>query len=269
MSENDKLRKLIASSGRTTQEYSPYYMQNDIEPPQGGKSLLHDENGRPLYKKHQQNQSRVPEQTRNEDFEVIRVKGTRNSDNAVQAPTTPMSTRELNPSRTASNPSPPQERFQPSAKTLEEIMSESAPVGDMPVHVGNHDEHNWYDQNVTGSPDSQDDRVIDNNEYVNVEALQNTQRLPNTDQEREQLEQQQKQASWSDNNPPRPVIADVINGIDQGEMCVLMKGDPVFLSSDSVKVVRFIEDAMMKHEISISDISVIKKMGLDFGLTME
>ena len=213
-SENDRLKRVLATN-------SPYYQQQDLQPLEGGRSLLHDGSGRALHKPpaevRQQNVAtgHVSEPPR------VKIKATQP---AVPHPQAPLKYRELNPTHTAQDPSPPQQ-----APVMDEVPDNGAHLenpgavlSDMPVHVGNHEEHSWHDHHVTGAP-------VDNSDYVNAEALQGSQRLPQTQEEQQQLERQQAEASWSEENPPRPVIHDVISKLTEGEMVVIVKGDPVFV----------------------------------------
>jgi len=236
-SETDRLKRVLATN-------SPYYQQQDLQPHEGGRSLLHDKNGRPLHKPAPEVRAQNAPVGYVEEPERLKIRGTQP---VVPQPQAPLKYRELNPTHTAQDPAPAQE----------------PPVmDDIPVHVGNHNDHSWHDYHVTGTP-------VDNNDYVNAEALQGAQRLPETQQDQQVLEQQQQDAAWSDDNPPRPVISDVISQMKESDMVVLVRGDPVFVSVSEQDIKQCVEDAMLNYKVSMSDIVVVKRMVLDFGLTMK
>lgn len=236
-SEKDRLKRVIATN-------SPYYQQHDLNPLEGGRSLLHDKNGRPLHKPSASVSYKNSPVGYVQHPQSVMIKG---AEPGVPQPQAPLKYRELNPTRTTQDPAPPQE-----APTMDNI----------PVHVGNHDDHSWHDHHVTGTP-------VDNNDYVNTESLQGAQRLPETQQEQQMLEQKQKDSSWTDDNPPRPVVSDVISQMKESDMVVLVKGDPVFLSASESDIKKCVEDAMLNYKVSMSDVVVVKRMVLDFGLTMK
>lgn len=240
----EKIKKIIGNN-------TPFYRRAQIQPEPAGGSLLINNSGFPVVNKQKQPVSNSEDKSLRRRIEPVKVQG-----GNVPTPQhmKPLIKRGLNHIHTA-------EELDNKKLNYNQIPYFS----DLPVHVGSHNEHGWHDENVTGLSD----KYIDNQEYINVEALQGAQRLPHSQEELNELNKQQSDSAWSDDNPPRPVITDIIDSLDSLEMCVFISSEPMYTSSSIDDIIKYVEMALLEYQIPISNIKVIKRLELDFGLIIK
>ena len=180
----------------------------------------------------------------------------------------PLTSRHLNPSagevQPAAAPNPQGISKEDYQRMVEEYN------GSIPVHVGNHEDHGWFDKNVTG--------VVDNNEFVNTDALQGAQALPNTHAERMMLEEQMRRAASNVEEEPEtePEIerpeSDVDEymsvNIDVDQYCVVISNEVIYKTYDKRAAVKCVEDAVSNYNVNIDSIQVVKRMRINSGITI-
>lgn len=151
VSQNDDKRGSRIRRVLETKRQVPLYQQMDIEPAEGGRSLLHDEHG-------------MPKVTPNPKRELPPLK---------ELPSIPISIK-------ASVPDQPKiardmlQKGSPSP-AAQQVLQPDENDGFIPpknnfVNVGQ-TEHVWYDEKVAGPSETQQE-MIDNNKDVNIDSLQ-------------------------------------------------------------------------------------------------
>jgi len=208
-----------------------------VEPTVAGVSHLHDENGMPKAN---------PPRPRN-----------------VMPEPEPISNQ-----REAVRASVPQE-----PPTLPPAQARGPNLGQMPAHVGVHEETMWFDDKVVGAQVPRQSRVIDNNEEVaNVEQLQGSNPL-NPSEPTRWHEQVAPQEPPPAPQPGRQVDPDSLEGaiavMPPGSYLLLVEGEPVLIRTDKRELRAVIGDVLLRHNVDIDSVQVLKSVPIDFGVLME
>lgn len=124
------------------------------------------------------------------------------------------------------------------------------------VNVGVHEDTMWYGDLSAGTPAS---KIIDNNEYVNTEAIQGHNPLA----EAEKFE--------SEEGAPAPAQAQAKGLIDLNpeEYAVIYNGKLLEATDNLEIIMSCIEDLLLQYDANIDDIFVIKRMKINYGIRLE
>lgn len=141
----------------------------------------------------------------------------------------------------------------------------------MPVHVGNHDEQMWIDdERIISAPSQRNPNieVVDNNDYVDVENLQGR----NPFEEDPYLEEQPADdtSRWVNAHNATEQQRPQLNvRLTPGEYAVVFRNSTVCVSSDEKQIVAVIEDIIMNYDVLVDDIAVYKRQTIDFGAILK
>jgi len=199
-----------------------------IEPAVAGVSYLHDENGISKAPPYPRNPQPPPPPFSNEPEHV----------------------RALDPQQQQPN--------------LPPVQARRPNISQMPAHVGVHEETMWFDDKVVGSGQQ---RFIDNNKDVNIDALQGYNPL-NPSESTRWHEQSQQQGSAPKKIDPESLEA-AIAIIPAGGYLLLVEGEPVVVRTDKRELRSIVADVLLKHNVDIDRVQVLKSVPIDFGVLME
>lgn len=121
------------------------------------------------------------------------------------------------------------------------------------VHVGSHEDHSWMDDRVAGPRE-----YVDNNDFVDVDALQGHNPL-----EEQQWEQEMQ------NETPETADEEQSLSLDTGEFGIYVKGVFVGKTRSTVEVKEFVEHIVLKKGVELDDVVVYKRVSLDFGILVD
>ena len=242
------------------------YQLRDIEPKSGGKSLLHDKNGMPRVNKASSGGRKMPPPAPIKN-DPIRVPGIENTNQApIPASQISIPKRQLN-----------------SDRGLQELPAR--PPKQPMATVGMHDEQMWFDEElVAGGTRPRGTEVIDNNEEVDVESLQG---IPDgwggmksgsvgdiLPEDLEEAENSPTRDAEAPNTPTEPEPEDVPLEtlgfyLARGYYAILLKGQLLIKYDDMSYVRNVVEDMILRHDISVEDIQVVKSVPIDFGVVFK
>jgi hypothetical protein len=213
------------------------YQRLDVDPKPAGKSLLHDKNGmRRVAKKPQKQMPRAPEISN----EPIKVPAKRVDEDSIS------------------------------------YRNKKVPKQPM-AYVGMHEDQMWFDEELVASGDKlpPEEEMIDNNEDVDVTALQGHDPLASTWADRmEDQPDYTQDAEPPDSPTPAPEegveeIESLGFELGRGEYAVLMNGQLIVKYDDLDYVRRVVEDMILTHNIEVSTITVVKSIPIDFGVLLK
>jgi len=255
---------------------TPQYKERDLHPPMGGKSLLHDSNGRRLSNPYQ---SPTYEDTR-QGLDRVLIRG--GAPPPQGGADHPLQQRQLSPTRSVQDVQPPQERTV-HYNTPDPV--ELAGGSSIPAHVGVHEEHRWYDNKVTGPKKSDNAREYVDNNYVNSTGLQDVDH--NVISTTASVDGEIHHVSDSTNPPPNleqyhtpdPQLEQRIEGCEPsdfsensvrpGEYCIVVDGIVISTSSSVLNISNKIEEIMFEYKVPIESISVFNKLHINVGIIIK
>ncbi len=258
---DDRLRQIAAMA--KAERYKmvpemniPEYQKRDIIPADGGRSLLHDASGKRIDRPYHP----PVKVDNNMSAERVAIKGNPSSSVVTDAP---LKKRQLNPGHSVSRQDAQEYLYQP--RTRQVVRSDA-----LPVHIGVHAEHRWYDDKVTGAPE--DAREYIENNYVNVDAVHgvshndvqtfssvdtyNDEEVPYED------ESYVQDAVEPENDSPKFDIS----SLNPGEYAIVIGGDLVLKLNSAAEVSSNIESIMMEYKIPLDLISVFNRLSLSVGV---
>lgn len=235
----------MADRNPLVQKLRAEYDRLGVEPTEAGVSYLHDENGMPKLNPQKQRHATPPVQEFSNMPEPIRAE-------KVQPPpvASPVLARGPNPT--------------------------------IPAHVGVHEETMWFDEHVVGpqqsAPQQQRQQIIDNNEEMDVDALQGRRPLG----EESQMPGWAKTAAEANTaaepkqGPPEQRSEKSLGFLEHigasmrgGKFLLLVEGEPVVVRSNKKELKAVIEDVLLRHNVGIEKVQVLKDVPIDFGVLME
>lgn len=251
VSREDKIKAVIDSN-------KPFYKQHDLKPRDGGRSRLHDANGTPKFRPFKQS----PQEDVRETGDRVAIQGSKPAEQPIAKP---LNKRELNPRRSAAEP-------------VRQNIG-----GDLPVHVGSHEEHAWYDDNVVGggSRTTSARQYIDNN-YIDTEGLQGADPLAEPVEENFE-EFHQNSRTHVAVGAPNPLedgfratheevgetpSQEQENSIASNTYSIFVDNEFVIGVASKSEALRCIEDIMLNYKVSLDRISAFKKLELNFGVNL-
>jgi len=149
-------------------------------------------------------------------------------------------------------------------------------LGQMPAHVGVHEETMWFDDKVVGSGQRPPPQVIDNNKDVDTDALQGYNPLNPSESTR--WHEQNMPQDWHDQNVPQESMPQQVDPesleaavaiIPPGGYLLLVEGEPVVVRTDKRELRSIVADVLLKHNVDIDRVQVLKSVPIDFGVLME
>jgi hypothetical protein len=222
----------------------PEYQSRNLDVPTAGKSLLHDQFGMPKLNKNTANQRKVvaKEQITNNP---ISIKATLDAEKDVS--------------------------FYGDGKT------QRAAIPPM-VSIGRNNETMWFDEGSVAVPVGKQE-AIDNNENIDIEALQghdnlnspfSTGNIPHpyhqepVYQQSEPVYQQQDSTVQQQEQEPQDE-----NSLEPGQYAVLYDNEIIVKGHNITEIKGAIEEMILKYNVPIEQIVLIKRLPIDFGLLVE
>jgi len=149
--------------------------------------------------------------------------------------------------------------------------SHTVPAGKtLPAQVGNHEEQMWFDDKVAVSANPKmvehiidHNQYVDNNEYIDVEAMQTRKIQEESRPSYQEIEESQKTTSQAD-----AIIKALNLTLSPGEFIVFCQEQVVVRTSNIPAVKEAIEELVLKN-IPIEDIFVCKRLNINFGVLLD
>ena len=199
----------------------PEYQMRDLAPPVGGKSLLHDKFGMKKLNKDVSRRQPLKEQITNDPMIV-------KANKALGA-------------------------------NISYYNGQSRVPQQPMANVGMSQDNMWFEEGSVAIPANQ--RIIDNNDEIDVEGLQGRDNLFDRQPVLEQV--------YDRNQEVEPEEQSIDWTIEPGQYVILYDGDIVIkeINLDNIKAV--IEEMLLKYNVDIDKISLIKCLPISFGLKIE
>jgi hypothetical protein len=219
----------------------PEYERLGVEPAVAGDSKLHDENGFPI-RPGPVRGVQMPNPNRRITNDPVRV-------NAARPQQVYYSSQ--------SQPQPQQPPQQPQDINVTERVPPPQPM----AHVGMVDQM-WTDNVLVSTGEKNTStKVIDNNDYVDAESLQGFDPLN---------QRQQEQPNWVQTQPNKfPKEKFQLTSLKEGSYAVCFDGEVLMTTDNLAEVKSMVEDLLLRPGVNIDNLSIFKRMVLDFGVLLD
>ncbi len=207
----------------------PEYERLGIEPKTGGSSLLHDEIGEPLVKKHPVPNLPPPEQIANEKVLI------KHEDNSEPP-------KSVNPT-----------------------------VRRHPMVASGLVDQLWSDGVIIDNPNEKipDGPMIDNNEEIEVAALQGMDPLETTRAKFVICPPENSPKEIPQNLKPQERTYQKLSDLDEGDYAILFKNKLVVVADNVSEIAEESEKLLMKDGVLLEDIAVFQRLRLSFGVIVK